>query len=1081
MICRTNRDHCGAVLLITLALLALITIVVVAYFSRATTNRRIESATAAAVEADILARAAAQIALSDVKSEIIGGSTAIGSPPLYRPTTPQQMIPYRVLAQTAMSTNPIFDNLVKQSTAAFFSGSGYSGTPLINGASPIDTSVVSANNRIVSLARWNAPVLNSGAGFSANNQLPHWIIVDRQGIAANQSTWSTSYRDYTPGNSSAIVGRFAFNVYDVGGLLDANVAAYPVFSTQLTDATIQQLKSTQGGASLYNRTSLNSIVPGFDATFQTNFVNNWRFSTNSSANFMTDFMSRATNPTYADSGFMRPTVRTPTSASSQSNTMAYSRQDLIRLSQASSAYLSPTSLPYLSHFSRELNAPSWTPTQDASSLGGSNGGGTYAYLANKDSPSAINRDVLNVRVKTAFTRTDGTQAVIGEPLIKNRFALRRIDSIGNTGVNTTGIPVMVAGVLVNPSATTVQRDFGLVWNSANNRWDYVGPTGATVQTSIATLDQIATANREPNFLELLKAFILSGSVGLGTDNTGTGRTFVDAETRYYQRPLSNDAQIIQIGANIIDQWDADKNPTFIFFGGSEFAGQENLPLLSKIGFQPRWTSTTAFTAFLVPSFWTTLQNATAINTTTTSATATTPIVRFVMTTGTASAVVEGNGGAISAQSASVSGSATQPSVNLTNGTSFGSPDAASSSTSVKLGMVTNGNSRLGIQFTFTAMNGVIRSNTYRSYPILNSVTFEMQAQIGSSTGPWKTYQRWVGCNANTAGVTAAFRPAAGFDWTVATVFDPEFVLLDPRTMRFGAWETDGNSTGDSADFNRGWNETLDRGTGTGNFEKVTGMGPQGSSFSGVGPEMANNTSTSPNYKDLDGVRRTGDALTNSSSTSAILPSNSMDRSPLLSRQTRMVAELGTVFRDQPWKTLNFTTPDSGDAGLLDAFSIFEPNSVFRSDIVAGKVSLNTRQAPLLRSVLDGIATNTNSSTPLITEAQRDAVVAALLSLTSTQPMINKTELVSRLAADPAVTGLGNKETREAVIRALSDVGQTRTWNLMIDVIAQIGKYSATASALENFIVQGEKRYWLHVAIDRFTGEVIDQQLEAVYE
>ena len=31
------------------------------------------------------------------------------------------------------------------------------------------------------------------------------------------------------------------------------------------------------------------------------------------------------------------------------------------------------------------------------------------------------------------------------------------------------------------------------------------------------------------------------------------------------------------------------------------------------------------------------------------------------------------------------------------------------------------------------------------------------------------------------------------------------------------------------------------------------------------------------------------------------------------------------------------------------------------------------------------------------------------------------------------------------------------------------------------VVEGEKRYWLHIAIDRFTGEVIDQQLEAVYE
>jgi hypothetical protein len=28
-------------------------------------------------------------------------------------------------------------------------------------------------------------------------------------------------------------------------------------------------------------------------------------------------------------------------------------------------------------------------------------------------------------------------------------------------------------------------------------------------------------------------------------------------------------------------------------------------------------------------------------------------------------------------------------------------------------------------------------------------------------------------------------------------------------------------------------------------------------------------------------------------------------------------------------------------------------------------------------------------------------------------------------------------------------------------------------------VRGEKRYWPHVAIDRFTGEIIDQQIEAV--
>jgi hypothetical protein len=53
---------------------------------------------------------------------------------------------------------------------------------------------------------------------------------------------------------------------------------------------------------------------------------------------------------------------------------------------------------------------------------------------------------------------------------------------------------------------------------------------------------------------------------------------------------------------------------------------------------------------------------------------------------------------------------------------------------------------------------------------------------------------------------------------------------------------------------------------------------------------------------------------------------------------------------------------------------------------------------------------------------------------------------------------------------------------MIDVIARPGRYKPNATSLQNdFIVEGEQRYWVHVATDRFTGEVIDQQLEAVYE
>jgi len=51
------------------------------------------------------------------------------------------------------------------------------------------------------------------------------------------------------------------------------------------------------------------------------------------------------------------------------------------------------------------------------------------------------------------------------------------------------------------------------------------------------------------------------------------------------------------------------------------------------------------------------------------------------------------------------------------------------------------------------------------------------------------------------------------------------------------------------------------------------------------------------------------------------------------------------------------------------------------------------------------------------------------------------------------------------------------------VITQTGKYNPNTPDLtgSNFVVEGEKRYWLHVGIDRFDGTVVGQQLEEVVE
>jgi len=67
-------------------------------------------------------------------------------------------------------------------------------------------------------------------------------------------------------------------------------------------------------------------------------------------------------------------------------------------------------------------------------------------------------------------------------------------------------------------------------------------------------------------------------------------------------------------------------------------------------------------------------------------------------------------------------------------------------------------------------------------------------------------------------------------------------------------------------------------------------------------------------------------------------------------------------------------------------------------------------------------------------------------------------------------------------QAFSANGSARTWNLLTDVIGQSGRYRPNATSLQNdFAVEGERHYWLYVAIDQFRGQVVDKQIEVVNE
>src|SRR5207244_13037291 len=131
------------------------------------------------------------------------------------------------------------------------------------------------------------------------------------------------------------------------------------------------------------------------------------------------------------------------------------------------------------------------------------------------------------------------------------------------------------------------------------------------------------------------------------------------------------------------------------------------------------------------------------------------------------------------------------------------------------------------------------------------------------------------------------------------------------------------------------------------------------------------------YADNDRVTRSADAkYANTTNTcfGSSTPDNTSAYHPIiLNRPFRNVAELGYAFRDLPWKTLDFFSDKSADAGLLDIFTINDGTQVLDGNnnvvgmapptMVAGSVNLNTTQTADLQSVLAGsILDEINSTT-----------------------------------------------------------------------------------------------------------------------
>ena len=155
--------------------------------------------------------------------------------------------------------------------------------------------------------------------------------------------------------------------------------------------------------------------------------------------------------------------------------------------------------------------------------------GTFSRIV--DYPTWGNAATL--RAGSSFARrSDGT---ITQPENHvRRFPLTHIAWLGPSGILARG------------EAATVKRDFGLIWNS--DHWDYFGAAGSTIASSIPAI----TGSSDSDFFQVL--------------------TFAN--------PGASVAEVLSLGASLIDRWDSDSVTTWI-----EYADPSGGPHLKAWGME----------------------------------------------------------------------------------------------------------------------------------------------------------------------------------------------------------------------------------------------------------------------------------------------------------------------------------------------------------------------------------------------------------------------------------------------------------------------------------------------------------------
>ncbi|HSI85214.1 MAG TPA: hypothetical protein VK970_15595 [Candidatus Methylacidiphilales bacterium] len=1214
----------GVVLLAVLLFILLFSVMVVSFMASMQIDRASSQNFGRSIAAQEIAWGGLQEVVGDLGKEIDAGSLPDGTPAgaiysqssvrVYIPTTNYSAMPARIgypanLFRPSIATTNLPATLLRVSRATdpFFTSPPvwYDSSKLpVTRASAVPTTTTSADGRTFPASRWNKPQL-MGATLPVpfSNSPPDWVYVTRSGskpFTAGDLSQVQIARSLSQTNQ--VLGRYAYVVYDTSGLLDMNVAGYTATGATASPKDISG-KGYSAYADMTQLPGLTNKQPAIDK------VVNWRSKGGlAAAPSYVEAMQR-----YATNGFL---------SFKPGDNPILGRQDLIRYFEqlkADGSVADLSALSYLTTFSRSVSGPSWKPATPA--------GSSIPYGDIADTSSSVNRTLANVRFPSAKTvthyfdyRTFGSYTVkAGDPLLQTRFSLARLDwlKLGNSATGSGPAPT-------SPDGKAIRDCFGLVWdrpglgvmlkttaNGGNYCWNYVDESG-NIATTIKTLAEVAAEGREPNFFELLKATILRGSLGMGPgpaafkngdptvylfpsikyasgypDLTGQVGLFSHTFGFYSTIPVPSripDVQIIQIGANIIDQFDTDSYPTAIYFRYSEVGdkdpvtggagalpifgpvtmvfGIENLPYLSRI-FQvngsPHRSDTAAaggppseaddatdnLGGWRQPELWNPHQEPAS------------PLVdaprkfqiraygsaytkwgwQFTPPKPPAPGPYYAGGtsepvdyylkndntevcdlGTLSFEDSSPTSSFyaaprllvrdTLPGVTATskdprNVADDNMPDAAWKDTGNKFALqnhfvafCTGITPKEDLGGNFKPFYVKMSTGTALSINVDNPANTFVLGWVDSSN-QFHPYSYITGQ------FTYAYLEMQNKRIGSANpdkMAPDRYGLVDPRTARFSLhFSLFGGAPKSNTTYSTATVTTMPTSTSFVSTTKVPGDW-------GV-----NNTTAKSYYADPDGVVRPADGvyrtakndgfmLYTSDGTTTDVPFATGDkgnvqharRPVILNRPFRSVGELGYVFRDQPFRTLDFFTNLSADNGLLDVFITRDQTTIIDeqlSTVTAGQINPCNALIPVIQAVLAG---SSKKDIDLVYNIKNEAsnlaqaIAAQLHPASGSCPLLNRADLVTQLST-PIRNGFSgtsdksNKAYLEAPIRALSNVTNTRTWNLMIDIVAQSGRISANATALKDFHVEGERRYWLHIAIDRYTGKIIDQQLEAVYE